>query len=392
MNILFIAQFKIDQNKGGVQRVTATLAKAFLKRGFKVYYLSLSKGVEGEMDGVSQYYIPYPDRFSAKSNIRYIRELIGKKQINIVINQAGIYPRPFKLIKASLPSCVKLYSVHHNCIACMQANYRDRFLAKSGFYRLLKYIDFPLVWRYLRAYNQKKYELNYKNTIFGSDKLVLLSEYFIPELNTYLKDFPVNKVVAIPNPAPFDVVKGIEEKKDNRLLYIGRVVYPQKRADLLIDIWKKLYQQHPDWQLDVVGEGALRKDLEQRVVEEGIERIVFHGTQDPRPFYKKAKIFCMTSAFEGYGMVLVEAQAYGLVPFAFNTFSVLSDIVQNNENGVIVLPFDINEYAEQLSLLMRDENRRIAMAENGQLSIVKFNAEAISRKWIRLFNQTKTGQ
>jgi hypothetical protein len=162
MNILFIAQFKIDQHKGGVQRVTATLAKEFIHQGYNVDYLSFSKGKEEKMEGVSQYYIPNAGTLLANENVEYIKTLVREKDIQIVINQAGIYAGPFELIKKALPPAVRLYSVHHNCITCMQANYRDRFLAKSGVYRILKYIDFPLVWRFLRAYNQKKYELYYK--------------------------------------------------------------------------------------------------------------------------------------------------------------------------------------------------------------------------------------
>jgi glycosyltransferase involved in cell wall biosynthesis len=172
---------------------------------------------------------------------------------------------------------------------------------------------------------------------------------------------------------------------------VGRVTYPQKRADLLIDIWKQLYQQFPDWHLDVVGEGALRKVLEQKAKEEGIERIIFHGQQDPRPFYEKAKFFCMTSAFEGYGMVLAEAQAYGVVPIAFDAFSVLSEIVSDKENGVMIPPFEVDEYARQLGLLMNDENRRKSMAKNGRRSITKFNPQVIAAQWIKLFNESKAG-
>ncbi len=385
MNILFIAQSRINANKGGVQRVTATLAKAFKARGLGVCYLALCKGNEEGIDGVPQYYIPEPNRYAAQANLRFIRDLVRQFSIEIVINQTGIYPGPFRLIRAALPPEVKLYSVHHNCIACMLENYRERFLGKPGLYRLLKYVDIPPLWKVLRRYNRVKYGIHYRQAIAGSDRLVLLSRHFIPELRTYLKDIPAEKIAAIPNPAPFEVSAESIAAKEKRVLYVGRIRYPQKRTDLLLDIWKKVAPLQPEWHLDIVGDGDLRQILEQRVRDESIERVHFYGYQDPIPFYRRARIFCMTSAFEGFPMVLTEAMAFGVVPFAFATFSAISDMIHGEVNGIVVSPFDTGDYVAKLSRLMDDDDLCRNMAKAAQEHVTRFAPPAIASQWIALF-------
>ena len=64
--------------------------------------------------------------------------------------------------------------------------------------------------------------------------------------------------------------------------------------------------------------------------------------------FKLATILCMTSASESFGLVLVEAMSYGVIPFAFNSFPAVTDIIQNGINGFLVEPFDIEQYAERL--------------------------------------------
>ena len=95
----------------------------------------------------------------------------------------------------------------------------------------------------------------------------------------------------------------------------------------------------------------------------------------------------MTSTFEGYGMVLVEAQAFGVVPIAFNSFSSLSSIIQEGKTGVTVTPFDVTEYIDKLSNLMSKESLRFKMAAQAQDSVKKFMPATIVQDWLFLFNK-----
>lgn len=104
-------------------------------------------------------------------------------------------------------------------------------------------------------------------------------------------------------------------------------------------IWEKVEKACPGWHLDIVGDGPdaeLLKDSAQKL---GLSRIVFHGFQNPGPYYSRASIFCMTSTFEGFGLVLVEAMQHGCVPIAFDSYPAVRDIISHGENGILIPPF-----------------------------------------------------
>ena len=174
--------------------------------------------------------------------------------------------------------------------------------------------------------------------------------------------------------------------KTKTLLYVGRIDFSQKRVDILIEIWNRLFKKFPEWKMVIVGAGpdlAKAKEIANNL---GTQRIYFEGRQNPEPFYEKASIFCMTSSFEGFGLVLVEAQTYGVVPVAFNSFASVSDIIQNGETGFLVDPFDKKKYVEVLSDLMNNKEKLLSISKNCMEAAKKFNLEEIGNQWIDLFN------
>ena len=115
----------------------------------------------------------------------------------------------------------------------------------------------------------------------------------------------------------------------------------------------------------------------------------FFGKVDPTEYYKKAKIFHMTSAFEGFGNVLIEAQSYGCVPMLFDSYSAASDIVYHNENGILVQPFDCNEYAAETKKLMDNPEKTSELALNAYENVLRFSYEETYKKWKKVFETIK---
>lgn len=64
-----------------------------------------------------------------------------------------------------------------------------------------------------------------------------------------------------------------------------------------------------------------------------LRNIEFKGTQPSEPYYAESSVLCMTSTYEGFPMVLIEAQQYGCVPMAFDSFEAVHDIIEDGENG-----------------------------------------------------------
>ena len=235
--------------------------------------------------------------------------------------------------------------------------------------------------------NKTKYGGFFTNAIAKSDKFILLSETFIPELKTYINTWNKDKVTAIYNPVPFAVQPQAMLQKENRILFVGRVEYSQKQCELLLPIWESVSKKFPDWHFDIVGGGSKLQELIAKAKDSNLKNIHFHGFCDPKPFLTKAKIFCMTSTFEGFPMVLVEAQAYGVVPIAFSSFSSLSSIIQDGDNGFTVTPFNIEQYIDKLYHIMNNETTRFQMATQAQKSVKRFLPVTIAEDWIQLFKQ-----
>lgn len=125
-----------------------------------------------------------------------------------------------------------------------------------------------------------------------------------------------------------------------------------------------------------------------QIANEKLERVYLEGRHpDVKPYYRKASIVCLTSQTEGWPLCLTEAQAHGCIPVAFGCTSGVKDILSpSGTNGIIVSPFDEDEYAEilmHIAMMSEDERNLIrcsAIAKRAQYSL-----KLIMRKWMELF-------
>jgi glycosyltransferase involved in cell wall biosynthesis len=230
-----------------------------------------------------------------------------------------------------------------------------------------------------------------------SDLVVLLSAKYLRRMDSILRTSDRSRLISIPNPTSFSVDHaGLSTRnKKNQVLFVGRLEYASKRLDRLIRAWGLIEHQVPDWQLVIVGgDSNLPTEAYQREEQDRLERLVlelklknvhFAGQQMPVPYYQESKIFCLTSSYEGFPMVLGEAMQHGVVPIVFESFESASDIIQDGVNGVLVPPFNIDLYATELKALMCDEVRWAAMSEAAQSAAAGFTIDIIGEKWINIF-------
>ncbi len=388
-HILFVAEYKISGNTGGVGRVGATLAKGFIEKGHKVYYYAVDKTEEDIMNGVPQYYCINHHNITSKENTEHLSDLIKRLGITVIVNHSGFHNKIQQLLAAVKQPGVLLITEHHNCIKCLYDNYRRILTNTYGQHKWFPVINNKLSWFFLKQLFKYRFTKTLRYVLQVSDKLVLLSEAFKKDLEFFSSNIPWDKVTAISNPAPFEVQNGVLDKKENRLLFIGVLKTNQKRVERLIEIWETLSKQFLDWHIDILGEGPEKKMLEDSFKAKGLERYQFHGFKDPRPFLEKAKVFLLTSDFEGFGMVLVESQAYGVVPVAFNCFASVHEIIEHSHNGILIEPYNMFNYTQELALLMTDENKRIAIAQNGMITVQKFSLDKIIGNWEQLFSNIR---
>jgi glycosyltransferase involved in cell wall biosynthesis len=368
------------------------LGTFFEKKGHSVFFLG-TKG-NSQFQDPRQYYVPDSRKFYTDQNIQFFMDFIKSKNIEIVINQNGTSPKNSKLAYCCRQLSVALISVIHNAplgrIKHFNAAYADKF-QKKGLSWLLPVTEFLLIKKILLWLYKQKYGRHYKNLCKKSDRVILLSESLKDEL--FFFTGKKDTVIGIPNPLPFeaDDSSSVISKK-NEIVYVGRIDFTQKRVDLLLQIWSKLYKKFSNWSFRVVGDGAQLAEVKLTSKKLGLENIYFEGFKDPQSYYKESSLFCMTSTYEGFPMVLVEAMQYGVVPFAFNSFLSVTDIIDDQVNGILIPPFDTGKYAAELARLMRDEKLRSRFALKAVEKSKDFNIEKIGAVWETLFEDIQSGK
>jgi glycosyltransferase involved in cell wall biosynthesis len=385
LNILFLYNETINPEVGGVERITASLADYFQTKGISVYFLSFND--KYSISDNRQYYLPNKDSIYSIENQLFFKDFLFNFSINVVINQGATNREISKLSFLSRELGVKLISAIHNSPLAIIKNYAVVKLPeyqKKGIGWILYLLKFRIFNSLIIKLYKIKYSSHYLSIIRESNFIVLESLKYEEELFYLVNAKKINNLRGIHNPIPF--VEASVERKKNEVLYVGRLNTSQKRVDLLLHVWSLVHEKHSDWTLKIVGGGDELDDLKKMAKDLKLTNIIFYGFSDPKPYYQTASIFCMTSSFEGLPMTLLEAMYFGVTPIAFNSFLSLSEIIENDINGVVVEAFDIVSYANHLSDLMLNKSKLEKFSIASRLKSRNFNLSNIGDKWIDLFN------
>ena len=228
-----------------------------------------------------------------------------------------------------------------------------------------------------RDVQRKRYLLEH------AKKYVLLSKQFIPEFCKLIgADINDGRITFINNPTLTTEVVDYA-KKENIILSVSRLA-KEKCVDKMIYMWKDLSQQLPDWRFIIVGDGPERQKLEHTVQKQNIPRVEFVGFTKPTHYYQKAKIFLMTSKYEGWGLTLLEAMQQGCVPIAYHSFSSLTDIINNGINGYIIDTNDYSTFEERIIDLAQNEGLLLTLSSSAISKSKEFDIGNIINHWLKL--------
>jgi glycosyltransferase involved in cell wall biosynthesis len=160
-------------------------------------------------------------------------------------------------------------------------------------------------------------------------------EATIPRAHGYIIRNPVE--LPVPEGRPVVEPADLCPAGQRLLLALGRLS-PEKRFDMLIDAFSRIAAKRPEWDLAIVGDGPLRDQLSAQVRRLGIEsRVHLPGrVGNPQAWYDRADAFAMTSRFEGFPNVLLEAIASGLPVIAVDCLTGPSELVEDGVNGILL--------------------------------------------------------
>lgn len=193
---------------------------------------------------------------------------------------------------------------------------------------------------------------------------------------------PRAPILVIPNPLPFPYPEHPVTGDAKSVLAVGRLS-PVKGFDTLLDAWAIVHARFPDWTLTIVGEGDERRNLEARIEALGMGRSVSlpGTTADVEAYYRSASVFCLASRYEGFGMVLVEAMAYGLAVVSTQCEAGPRELL-NGEDAIATVPVDDpRAMAMALGAVLCDPALRAANAAAGRRLAANYTGAAVDGLW-----------
>ncbi|WP_287767015.1 glycosyltransferase [Bacteroides sp.] len=375
-NILIF--FRFFPSVGGTERVFTILANSFITNGYDVHIVSIEKSIDVPMfyldKQVKCSILPHRN-VACQENIRTLHSYLIDNKIDYIINNDSIKEAVKLCSEAKENTNIKLVTIHHGDIVCKKEYIYLMAQQGSGLNRFLKSLFFPL---YLKYQNHRRKE-NHKFNLLKSDKYILLS-------NSFKKYLPQNdKIMAINNPLSY-MREEFSGAKENMVILVGRLLEPHKRVLLSLKIWSIVADKHPDWKYYIVGDGEDRALIENFIQDNNIPNVILTGKTESQQYYKRAKILIMTSAFEGWGLVINEAMQNNCVPIVMYSYDSLPDIIADQENGFISPNNDIEAFADKLDRLMSDEMMWADMSKKAYISTARFIPENIIKQWIDMLN------
>lgn len=217
-----------------------------------------------------------------------------------------------------------------------------------------------------------------------SDAVVTLTEHDRSQWQDNIASLQA-KIVAIPNAVPFPIQATVPSQQHKTVLSIGRLRH-EKGFDLLIQAWQQVHAQYPDWRLVIVGDGDEKSNLQQQVESLNLTNsIQLHAaTADLSPYYAAASIYALSSRSEGFGLVLLEALAFGLPVVASRCIGP-NEVLGSTENS-LVEPDHVSQLAAAListiALPLASYQQRVS---DNKHHATQYLPEHILQQWLALF-------
>ena len=291
-----------------------------------------------------------------KKHRRLLEKLLMQEKADIVVS---LYPSESSFIPYIKDGSRKVLEIH----------YCKFFRLQYGRKGLLGAIDKWRTWQDERIVRR-------------FDKFVVLTN----EDRGYWGNLP--NIEVIPNAAMF-VADRYSDVSVKRVIAVGRLDY-QKGFDRLIQAWEIVNKsgKYDDWRLDIFGQGYWKDMLQGMIDKKGLNGSAFINkpTKNIGDEYADSSMLVMSSNYEGFPMVMIEAMACGLPVVAFDFKCGPKDIIRNEENGLIIHNGDIKALADGIMKLMEDTENRKRMSLNARKIVDTYSEKAVMEKWIGLFN------
>ena len=311
----------------------------------------------------------YIDRYmSERSFRRELNQMLEKLNPDIVVC-ADLHVSDLKAVLSSKVQAVRVVECH-----CGLSAYFE---------------DVKKFKRFFKRIRERILKCQLLSAIRKFDKIIVMTESEKAAWN--LKD----KVVCIPNM----LVTYPNQEPDKShvhkcVISVGRYAY-QKGYDLLLDSWRIVQKKHPDWTLHIYGshDGSVGdyERLKDQIQQYHITNVILHqSTNDVYSCYGISDFYVMSSRYESFGLVLIEAMSCGLPVVSFDCKYGPQSIIRNGRTGFLVSPDDINEMATAICSMIENNETRQQMSVRARQESKNYTSERIMPIWHEFYESLAT--
>lgn len=362
---------------GGADRVLTDKANYLAEHGYNIYIITESqmgrplvfplsdkvKHIDMELDFEKQY--GHNILIRGLIYIRFIR--LYKKKLSAILNSI----KPDIIITLMGRNLDFITSIDNNSIKIGEAHTTKQHLRnyhlleeRGGFYKIL-------------AKRLRKQQISSAKKL---DALVLLTQEDADDW----KD--VTKTYIIPN-AIHHMPLGSSSLDNKRAIMVGRY-NDAKGYEYITEAWAIVNKKHPDWILNIYGSGELHDDVERWIKERNLEKVMImhEPTQHITDKYIESSICILSSRYEGFPLVIMEAMACGVPCISFDCPFGPRNIIRNGEDGILVEYLNSNALAKNICEVIENETLRIRLGANARKNIQRFSQEEVMNQWQNLFS------
>lgn len=200
---------------------------------------------------------------------------------------------------------------------------------------------------------------------------------------------PHIKTEVIVNVVHLNPLQRYSDQNSKRAIFVGRLTQ-QKGLPFLFDIWKIVFSKHPNWHLDIFGDGDMRNWVVSKSNLLGMNIHVHEPVIDIFEHYVNSSILLLTSLYEPFGLVIPEAMSCGLPVVAFDCPDGPRCIIEDGVDGFLIDSMDVDLFSERVCQLIEDKNKRVEMGMAGVKSSQRFRSDVIIPQWEALFESIKS--
>ena len=368
MKILYV--FRSLAHWGGIERILVDKINHLVTMyGYDVYMLTADQGDH-----------PVPYRLEEGVHLEDLGIRFHQQYQYCGLKRLLVARRLSHLFKQRLSE--RLLEIKPDVIVCTTANYVDINILAGVKGSIPLVVESHSI--YQRTLGQKGIRNRYADYMYrkGLSKAQMIVALTEGDANEWRKEF--SHVCVIPNMVHLNEGE-LSSLENKRVIWVGRFDY-QKRPMEMIEIWKMVYPQFPEWHLDIYGEGEELQRLEDAARSLNMNIHIHQPTERIFDAYRHSSILVSTSLFEPFGLVITEAMSCGLPVVAYDCPYGPDSIIDDGSNGFLIENNNQELFSSRLCQLMSDITPRKEMGNSAFHSVQSFSASLIMPIWKRLFD------